>query len=117
MGYIKGRFPSLRELRQQIDNAIDHERALAWVKACIVIHTLIGMIERGREDPNFQEELVEAGLGDLPLHEPVVESEAASNRRKSRSEKKQSDLKAKLFASGLVVDTSAIPDFCRISRI
>lgn len=31
MGYIKGRFPSLRELQEQIDNAVDHERALAWV--------------------------------------------------------------------------------------
>jgi hypothetical protein len=84
MGYIKGRFPSLPDLQQQIDNAIDHECALAWVKAYIVIHTLIGMIEHGREDPDFQEELVEAGLRDLPLHEPVVKNEAASNRRKSR---------------------------------
>ncbi|KAJ7616875.1 hypothetical protein B0H17DRAFT_876951, partial [Mycena rosella] len=41
MGYIKGRFCSLRGLRQQIDDSVDHERALAWVKTCVVIHTLV----------------------------------------------------------------------------
>ncbi|KAJ7748991.1 hypothetical protein B0H16DRAFT_1223401, partial [Mycena metata] len=41
MGYIKGRFASLRGLRQQIDDSNDHECALAWVKVCIIIHTLV----------------------------------------------------------------------------
>ncbi|KJA13569.1 hypothetical protein HYPSUDRAFT_119452, partial [Hypholoma sublateritium FD-334 SS-4] len=45
MGYFKGRFCSMRGLRQQIDDARDHERAVAWIKACIVIHTLIFFIE------------------------------------------------------------------------
>ena len=61
MGYIKGRFCSLRGLRQQIDDAVDHERAIAWIKACIVIHTLIFRIEHGQEDPLFVQELVQAG--------------------------------------------------------
>jgi hypothetical protein len=58
MGYIKGRFASLRGLRQQIDDGTDHERALAWIKACIIIHTLIAIIEAGNEDLEFLEELL-----------------------------------------------------------
>ena len=46
MGYLKGRFSSLRGLRQQISDATDHKRALAWVKTCIIIHTLISFVER-----------------------------------------------------------------------
>ena len=65
MGYIKGRFCSLRGLRQQIDNALDHERAVAWIKACIVIHMLIFLIEHGEKDPQFVLELIQEGGVDL----------------------------------------------------
>lgn len=104
MGYIKGRFASLRGLRQQIDDSIDHERALAWVKACVVIHTLVGLIESGREDYDFTEELVREGLANLPPPPPVIETEVSSERRKSRGQKKRADLKAKLFDSGVAED-------------
>ncbi|KAK7022516.1 hypothetical protein R3P38DRAFT_2474392, partial [Favolaschia claudopus] len=69
MGYLKGRFCSLRGLRQQIDNSIDHERALAWVKACLVIHTLISFIESGEEDWEFVDELVQEGNRGGPAEE------------------------------------------------
>ena len=58
MGYIKGRFSSLRGLRQQIGDVLDHKRALAWVKTCIIIHTLVSFVEEGDEDNEFMEELV-----------------------------------------------------------
>ena len=58
MGYLKGQFSSLQRLRQQIDNVIDHKHALAWVKTCIVIHTLIVIVESGDEDRDFIAELV-----------------------------------------------------------
>ncbi|KAF8151555.1 hypothetical protein B0H34DRAFT_616153, partial [Crassisporium funariophilum] len=45
MGYIKGRVCSLRGLRQQIDDVVDHVRAVAWIKACIVLHTLVFIIK------------------------------------------------------------------------
>lgn len=64
MGYIKGRFCSLRGLRQQIDNSRDHELALIWVKTCIIIHTLVSVIEQGDEDEDFISELVEEGIDD-----------------------------------------------------
>ena len=50
MGYLKGCFQSLKGLQQQIKNQTDHLRAVEWIRACIVIHTLIHEIEYGNED-------------------------------------------------------------------
>ena len=58
MGYLKGQFSSLRGLFQQINDATDHMHALAWVKTCIIIHTLVSFIEEGDEDNEFMDELV-----------------------------------------------------------
>jgi len=95
MGYIKGRFCSLRGLRQQIDDAVDHERAIAWIKACIVIHTLIFRIERGQEDPLFVQELVEAG-SDNPLYN-LDDELAAEVIRETRGQRMREKLKKDLF--------------------
>ena len=35
--------------------------ALAWVKTCIIIHTLISFVEKGDEDNEFMNELVREG--------------------------------------------------------
>lgn len=104
MGYIKGRFSSLRGLRQQIDDSLDHERALAWVKTCIVIHTLVAIIEEGAEDQDFMNELVQEGLANRPPPPQVIETEVSSSTRKTRGQRKRTDLKAKLFASGVAAD-------------
>jgi hypothetical protein len=61
MGYIKGRFSSLRGLCQQIDNPNDHKCALEWVKTCIVIHTLISFLEHADEDRESVAQLVKEG--------------------------------------------------------
>ena len=67
MGYLKGQFSSLRGLCQQINDATDHKRALAWVKTCIVILILICFVEEGDEDDEFLDELVREGT-DVPGH-------------------------------------------------
>ena len=97
MGYFKGRFCSLRGLRQQIDNAVDHERALAWVKACIVIHTLVLLIEDGNEDLEFIEDLVRQGLGDSEdqrAQGTIIGQEAA---QVTRCQRKRQQLKTSLL--------------------
>lgn len=81
MGFFKGWFCSLWGLHQQIDNNVGHERALAWVKACIIIHTLVHLIEDGNEDMEFVDDLVREGLAgseaeQLP-HDTIVRREAA----------------------------------------
>lgn len=90
MGYFKGRFCSLRGLHQQINDAVDHERALAWVKACIVIHTLMHLIENGEEDPEFVDELVQEGL---------MEPGVAISQKAARGQKKRAQLKAYLLST------------------
>lgn len=62
MGYLKGHFQSLKGLRQKIKNETDHLRAVEWIRACIVIHTLIHEIEYDNEDSVWEEEILAAGL-------------------------------------------------------
>ncbi len=38
IGYLKGRFQSLKELRIRINNAQDMSYASCWIQACIVLH-------------------------------------------------------------------------------
>lgn len=105
MGLFKGRFCSLRGLRQQIDDALDHERALAWVKACIVIHTLIYMIEEGCEDAEYIAELIQEGMNSMVAELGIVEeNEVTMTQRMTRGNQKRADLRRKLFASGVATE-------------
>ncbi|KAJ7026796.1 hypothetical protein C8F04DRAFT_1190189 [Mycena alexandri] len=105
MGCVKGRFASLRGLRQQIDDSKDHERALAWVKACIIIHTLVGLIEDGTADDEYLQELIQEGLANqAPAPLPPINTEAAAAMTNSRGQRKCIDVKTKLFASGAAED-------------
>ncbi|KAF7322259.1 DDE Tnp4 domain-containing protein [Mycena chlorophos] len=61
VGFLKGRFQSLRGLRQQIKNEHDHRRAIEWIRACVIIHTLVHEIETDGADEDFDEELRGAG--------------------------------------------------------
>lgn len=97
MGYLKGRFSSLRGLRQQIDDATDHKRALAWVKTCVIIHTLVSFIEEGDEDGEFVTELVREGTdarGDVLRQ---ANSEPSDTQRDTQGQRKRTELKRMLF--------------------
>jgi hypothetical protein len=99
MGYLKGRFSSLRGLRQQIGDATDHRRALTWVKTCIVIHTLVSFIEEGGEDNEFMDELVREGT-DIP--DDVMgeaDTDRSETQRETQGQRKRTDLKMMLFES------------------
>jgi hypothetical protein len=100
MGYLKGRFSSLRGLRQQIDDATDHKRALAWVKTCIIIHTLISFIEEGDQDDEFMAELVREGTdapGDVIGQADWEQS--SETQRETQGQNKRTELKRMLFES------------------
>ncbi|KIJ28342.1 hypothetical protein M422DRAFT_140947, partial [Sphaerobolus stellatus SS14] len=45
IGLLKGRFQSLKGLRQQIKDECDHCLALQWIRTCLILHTLIHDIE------------------------------------------------------------------------
>ena len=99
MGYLKGQFSSLWRLHQQIDNAIDHKCALAWVKTCIVIHTLIVIVKSEDEDGDFIAELVQEGT-DTP-HDCIGEADVGQSdtQRETQGQRKCSKLKDMLIES------------------
>ena len=93
MGYLEGRFSSLQGLRQ----AIDHKRALTWVKTCIVIHTLISFIEEGDEDNEFMDELVREGT-DTP-GDVMGQAERTDTQQETQGQRKHTELKNSLIES------------------
>ena len=102
MGYLKGRFQSLKGLRQQIKNQTDHLHAVEWIRACIVIHTLIHEIEYGNEDADWEEEIVAAGLSsDESSSSDDDHHVAAEVRRESAGQQKRRRVKENLFRSDI----------------
>jgi hypothetical protein len=101
MGYLKGRFSSLRGLRQHIGNTTDHKRALAWVKTCIIIHTLVSFVEEEDEDNEFIDELVREGMADTPGD--IIVGQANGDRsdtaRETQGQQRRTELKTMLFES------------------
>jgi hypothetical protein len=101
--FLKGRFQSLRGLRQQIKNETDHLRALEWIHACLVIHTLIQDIESEFEvDSDWEEELITLGLSsdssDSDDDAPVT---GQTRRRETAGQRKRRKVKDSLYASGV----------------
>ena len=73
--------------------------ALAWVKTCIIIHTLISFVEKGDEDNEFMNELVREGTdapGDVVGQENRDQSDT---QRETWGQRKCTELKAVLFES------------------
>lgn len=100
MGYLKGRFGSLRGLRQQIGDATDHKRALTWVKTCIIIHTLVSFVEEGEEDSDFMDELVREGTdvpGDVEAGQALADQ--SDTQRETQGQRRRTELKTLLFES------------------
>jgi hypothetical protein len=99
MGYLKRQFSSLQGLRQQIDNATDHKRALIWVKTCIIIHALVSFVEKGDEDGEFIAELVREGT-DIPGNViGQADGGPSDTQRETEGQRKRTELKRVLFES------------------
>jgi hypothetical protein len=93
----------LRELRLQLDSEEDHERAVLWIRTCIVIHSLIHQIE-GPLDEQFRQELIDEGLlletGEVEAYNGVAVGAAGMvGGRESPGQLQRNHLKALLFES------------------
>jgi hypothetical protein len=99
MGYLKGRFSSLQGLRQQIGDVTDHKRALAWVKTCIVIHTLVSFVEEGDEDNEFMDDLVREGTDTQADLIGQGDRDQSDAQRETQGQRKRAELKTLLFES------------------
>jgi hypothetical protein len=65
IGFLKGRFQSLKELRVKIRNEKTHKVATYWVAACIGIHAYAMQCEqeeRGRDDSDADQDFILDGL-------------------------------------------------------
>ncbi|KIJ27664.1 hypothetical protein M422DRAFT_190760 [Sphaerobolus stellatus SS14] len=107
MGFLKGRFQSLKGLRQQIKDQQDHCLAVEWIRTCLIIHTLIHDIEQSTNgrDPDFEEELIELGLEGTEEAEDAEEGGAPAEEDEAHmtpGQKALNKLKRSLFASGII---------------
>jgi hypothetical protein len=87
----------------QILEERDHHLAIAWIRTCIIIHTLIGQIESGQEDVEFEEELIQEGIDEVSsASESDDGHEPRAARRENAGQRKRRHLKADLVASGVM---------------
>jgi hypothetical protein len=104
MGYLKGQFQSLRQLRQNIDSEHDWLLALTWVRTCIIIHSLAFEVEHVVEDDAFWE-WVHQGVGDdgderlEPVRDAFVPGDLARLARESDGHLKRRQVQHALFTS------------------
>jgi hypothetical protein len=89
VGYLKGRFCSLRQLRLRIDSGEDLEFACLWAHACIAIHSFAMDFEKTNheEDIFFQEGMAFMQRERQPgMHGPAAvdqdEGPASGNRER-----------------------------------
>ena len=63
IGYLKGRFQSLKELRVQIMNQKSHKFATYWVACCIGLHAFAMACEAADEDNEYDgQDFIDDGL-------------------------------------------------------
>jgi DDE superfamily endonuclease len=63
IGYLKGRFQSLKELRVQIMNQKSHKFATYWVACCIGVHAFAMACEAADEDNDYDgQDFINDGL-------------------------------------------------------
>jgi hypothetical protein len=104
MGYLKGRFSSLRGIRLRVDSADQIKVAVWWVIACMAIHNFAMNVER-QEDSSV-DKFFKAGLTIMAKEHAEkgaeaedidTESSAAHDLELLRGQLKREILKRDLF--------------------
>lgn len=103
IGFLKGRFQSLKHLQLQISDKHSHQFATYWIAACIGIHAFAMQCEdeeRTEEDSDFEDPFITEGLSssssdsELPMRPPRGN---VSQRRLHAAKAKREKLKRALF--------------------
>ena len=98
IGFLKGRFQSLKELRVQIKNKKSHKFATYWVACCVGVHAFAMACEdAGESDGYDRQEFINDGLSSSSDSES--DNAAAQQRRGRLGEGKKlcEALKRRLF--------------------
>jgi len=101
MGYLKGRFQSLRGLRQCINSDHDYVLALTWVRVALIVHSLAFEAEHIHEDGDEFWEWVNEGNRDAHVgaEEVFIPSQVEPIDRESEGQLKRRQVQQALFDS------------------
>ena len=96
----------MRGLRQHINSEQDYSLALAWIRTCLIIHSLATQLEHGSGDAEFERWITE-GLQDREnMHEDDAEVEGfvwdgnqPATGRETDGQCKRRHIKEALFAA------------------
>lgn len=110
IGFLKGRFQSLKGLRINIDDETSHTFAAYWIRACIIVHAFAMQCEaeeratdEGNSDSDFElDPFIGAGLATDPSDAEInaqllPERHYTTGRRLRAARKWREDLKQALF--------------------
>lgn len=105
IGFLKGRFQSLKNLRVTINNASTHKIATYWIAACIGLHAFAMQCEKDEYgddidftvDPFVREGLDDNELSDSDSPQPPLQSARATRLQVGKEFRER--LKAALFRS------------------
>jgi hypothetical protein len=96
IGFLKGRFQSLRDLRVLIQDEKTHKSAVYWAVACIALHCFATRCELDRRADDYDlsdDPFVTAGLS--PNREQIpLDSHVQGTARLARGKQKREQLKA-----------------------
>jgi hypothetical protein len=97
IGYLKGRFQSLKSLRVNITGERDHKFATYWVLACVVLHNIALEVEAAErvEGEGFDQDPFFERRDDDTLRD--ARPAPPANTRLDEGRKKRQDLRTALF--------------------
>ena len=107
IGFLKGRFQSLRDLRVLIKDEKSHKIAVYWVIACISIHSFAVHCELGRkaDDHDLADDpFVTAGLSSNDNERLLATGQNQGSARLARGKQKREQLKAAWIAENELSD-------------
>jgi hypothetical protein len=104
IGFLKGRFHSLKSLHVNIDDARSHKLATYWVAACIGLHSFAMQCEEeenaNEDEVRWRDHFIDEGLsssGEESEDEGVAPPVPVSSRRLRAAQKHREKLKRRLF--------------------
>ena len=110
IGFLKGRFQSLRDLRVLIQDEKTHKSAVYWVVACISIHGFATRCELGRQVDDYDpadDPFVSVGLSSTrdDGEQVPLTGQTRGSARLARGKEKREQLKATWMAERELQDS------------
>jgi len=106
IGFLKGRFQSLKSLHINIKDDLSHKFATYWVVACIGVHNFALKVEaeeKDDSDSDYQDPFVAEGLTDSSDDENTILRDTVPRTQRARAttlaagKRRRNQLKSRLF--------------------